>query len=432
MGRSLRVHADAIAKVKAGLRRNSYARQKDLAEELGIALSTLSNYLNGHPVDYVNFTEISGCLGLDWQAISAELTTEEVVDLPTKGELTSDLKPTLIESDTLSDTFIYVERPPIERLCYEALMRPSTLLRIKAPRLMGKTSLVLHLLRQAAKQGYRTIHLNFHLANQADFQSLSAFLQWFCASVTQQLQMPNRLAQYWEEEFSTNKVSCTEYFEKYLLPSEPQPLVLSLDEVDRLFAHPELAADFLSLLRAWYEKTKTLKVWQQLRLIIVYATEVYIPLNLHESPFNVGQLIELSEFTPQQIASLAQQYQLDWTELQTQQLMAIVGGHPEWIGKALRSLKSEEMSFDDLLQTAATQSGVYRSELRHLWRIVNQREDLLEGVKTVMQSVDPVRLSTDLSYQLHSLGLIRLHGNLAIPRCALYQEYFCDRLSELT
>jgi serine/threonine-protein kinase len=131
-----------------------------LAEELGIALSTLSNYLNGHPVDYVNFTEISGCLGLDWQAISAELTTEEVVDLPTKGELTSDLKPTLIESDTLSDTLSMLtsaNRAP----CYEALMRPSTLLRIKAPRLMGKTSLVLHLLRQAAKQGYRTIHLNF-------------------------------------------------------------------------------------------------------------------------------------------------------------------------------------------------------------------------------------------------------------------------------
>ena len=70
MSRSLRVHVDSIPRVKAGLRRNGYARQKDLAEELGIALSTLSNYLNGRPVDSVNFTEISGCLGLDWQAIS--------------------------------------------------------------------------------------------------------------------------------------------------------------------------------------------------------------------------------------------------------------------------------------------------------------------------------------------------------------------------
>ncbi|MBW4528592.1 MAG: AAA-like domain-containing protein [Phormidium tanganyikae FI6-MK23] len=422
MGRSLRVHVDSIPKVKAGLRRNGYARQKDLAEELGIALSTLSNYLNGRSVDYVNFTEISGCLGLDWQVI---------VDLPAESESMPEIEPILIDPDALSESFIYVERPPIERICYEALLHPSTLLRIKAPRLMGKTSLVLHLLRQVARQGYRTIHLNFHLANQADFKSLSAFLQWFCASVTQQLGMPNRLAQYWDEEFSTNKVSCTEYFEKYLLPSAPQPLVLSLDEVDRLFSYPELAADFLSLLRAWYEKTKTLRVWQQLRLIIVYATEVYIPLNLHESPFNVGQLIELSEFTSQQIASLAQQYELEWTETQTQQLMALVGGHPEWVGKALRALKTQGMLFDDLLQTAATESGVYCSELRHLWRMVHQRAELLEGVKAVMQANQPVRLSTDLNYQLHSLGLIGLQGNLAMPRCALYQQYFCDRLGEV-
>jgi hypothetical protein len=61
----------------------------------------------------------------------------------------------------------------------------------------------------------------------------------------------------------------TAYFEKYLLPSKPQPLVLSLDEVIAYFAHPDACADYLSMLRAWYEKTKTLKVWQQLRLIIV-------------------------------------------------------------------------------------------------------------------------------------------------------------------
>ena len=422
MSRSLRVHVDSIPRVKAGLRRNGYARQKDLAEELGIALSTLSNYLNGRPVDSVNFTEISGCLGLDWQAISPEHNAEEIADFLSASILT--------EPDAIADAFIYVERPPIERVCYEALLHPSTLLRIKAPRLMGKTSLVLHLLRQVAKQGYRTIHLNFHLANQTDFRSLSAFLQWFCASVTQQLQMPNRLAEYWDEEFSTNKVSCTEYFEKYLLSVAPQPLVLSLDEVDRLFSYPEIAADFLSLLRAWYEKTRTLRVWQQLRLMIVYATEVYIPLNLHESPFNVGQLIELSEFTPQQIASLAQHYELDWTETQTQQLMAIVGGHPEWVVKALRSLKTQEIPFDQLLETAATESGIYSGELRHLWRMVHQRIELLEAVKVVMQATQPVRLSTDLSYQLHSLGLIQLHGNLAISRCALCRQYFCDRFGE--
>jgi hypothetical protein len=80
-----------------------------------------------------------------WQAISAEHTTEEIADLPVNEESTVDLELTLIEPETLPNAFIYVERPPIERICYEALLHPSTLLRIKAPRLMGKTSLVLNL-----------------------------------------------------------------------------------------------------------------------------------------------------------------------------------------------------------------------------------------------------------------------------------------------
>jgi AAA-like domain len=45
-----------------------------------------------------------------------------------------------LETDKkLSDR--YVERPPIESICYETLLQPGSLLRIKAPKLMGKTSL---------------------------------------------------------------------------------------------------------------------------------------------------------------------------------------------------------------------------------------------------------------------------------------------------
>ena len=417
MGRSLRVHENAVSKVKAALRRNGYARQKDLAEELEIALSTLSNYLNGRSVDHVNFIEISDRLGLDWHAI-ADLTVEDDVPL------------TVTEIEPETPPFIYVDRPPLETICYQALLNPSSLLRIKAPRLMGKTSLVQRTFNRLAPHEYRTVHLNLHLASQADFQNLSAFLQWFCASVTQQLQLPNRLADYWDEEFSTQKISCTEYFEKYLLASSDQPFVLCLDEVDRLFGHAAIAADFFSLLRAWYEQTKTRRAWQKLRLVIVYATEVYIPLNIHESPFNVGQLIELGEFTSQQVAAIAQHYGLEWTAVETEQLTTIVGGHPEWVSKALRTIKERNISLTQLLQSASTEVGIYSGELRHLWRIVQQYPALLESMAAVIQSDHPVRLSLDLSYQLHSLGLVRFRGNAVVPSCELYRQYFRDRLDE--
>ena len=106
MSRSVKVRTEFISKVKAAVQRQGYARQKDLAEDLGLSLATVSNFLNGRPVDYLNFIEICDKLGLDLRAIAAPpedniietLTIEAFRELP--GELPEEL--------------IYIERPPFE------------------------------------------------------------------------------------------------------------------------------------------------------------------------------------------------------------------------------------------------------------------------------------------------------------------------------
>ncbi|NEP63398.1 MAG: hypothetical protein F6K31_41945 [Symploca sp. SIO2G7] len=70
------------------------------------------------------------------------------------------------------------------------------------------------------------------------------------------------------------------------------------------------------------------KILQRLRLVVVHSTEVYIFLNVNESPFNVGVPIELPEFTQEQVRELAQQYELDCTVSEVEQLQGLVGGHP--------------------------------------------------------------------------------------------------------
>ena len=70
MSRSLRVAPKYIEKVKSALKRNSFPSQKAFATEVGMSRATASKFLNGKPVDYLNFVEISEKLGLDWQAIA--------------------------------------------------------------------------------------------------------------------------------------------------------------------------------------------------------------------------------------------------------------------------------------------------------------------------------------------------------------------------
>ena len=71
MPRSLVVRADCIARIKASLLRNGFPSQKILAENLGLSQSTVSNFLNGRPVDFINFHELCIALGQEWREVAS-------------------------------------------------------------------------------------------------------------------------------------------------------------------------------------------------------------------------------------------------------------------------------------------------------------------------------------------------------------------------
>ena len=119
-----------------------------------------------------------------------------------------------------------------------------------------------------------------------------------------------------------SKVSCKIYFETYLLAQIDSPVVLALNEVNQIFEYPEIARDFLPMLRFWYEIAQKLENWQKLRLIVAHTTESYVPLHMNKSPFNVGLAIALPYFTSEQVEDLATRYGLNWeNNTLTQQLM---------------------------------------------------------------------------------------------------------------
>jgi transcriptional regulator with XRE-family HTH domain len=336
-------------------------------------------------------------------------------------------EPELPEGQVDLASAFYVERPPIEERCYEAIVKPGSLIRIKAPRQMGKTSLMARILYHAAQQGCLTVPLSFQLADGKVFNDLDKFLRWFCASVGRRLKLPSKLDEYWDDIFGS-KDNCTVYFEEYLLEKIKQPLVLGLDEVDLVFQHREIAADFFGLLRAWHEEAKTRDIWKKLRLVVVHSTEVYIPMNINQSPFNVGLSIELPELKQEQVLDLAKKHGLNWSVTEAKQLMAMVGGHPFLVRVALYAIARQDTTLNILLQNAATESGFYGDHLRrHLWNL-EQRPELAKAFKKVVATDTPTRLDSIQCFQLLSMGLVHQQGNDVTPRCDLYRRYFQERL----
>jgi transcriptional regulator with XRE-family HTH domain len=429
MKRSLKLRSDALPRVEMSLRVNGFLSQKALAEDVGLALSTVSNFLTGKPVDRLTFVEICHRLDLEWRDI-ADLeipagTTPVVTRFPYNPPL-PDAEPELPEGQVDLSSAFYVERVPVEALCYQNIVKPGGLVRIKAPRQMGKTSLLARILHYSSTNNHITIPLNFQLLDEPDFSNIDRLLQRFAASVARQLRLPNRLQDYWED-FLGSKVNCTTYFQEYLLPESKQNLVLGLDEVDRIFQYPEVAADFLGMLRAWHEAAKNDPIWKQLKLVLVHSTEVYIPLNINQSPFNVGLAVELTEFTPEQVQDLAQRHQLKWDRSQVEQLMAMVGGHPYLIRLALYHV-ALGMELTELLNNAPTESGLYGEHLRrHLWNL-EQNSRLSVAMKAIVEAEIPCKLNSMDAFHLHSMGLIHMQKNECLPMCNLYRIYFRDRL----
>lgn len=426
MSRSLTLKPEFIAKVKEKVK-YKFPRQKDLAEDLGLSLATVSNLLNSKPVDHINFTEICDRLGLSWQEVAywgeAEINPDSLFEAVAS-------EPKL----DAQESFIYVDRPPTESSFLAEILRPGGLVRIRAPRCFGKTALTAKMLAQVSQKGYRHADLNFHLASEKQLADLSSCLKWFCAAATQGLALPNTLKDYWDEEFYTSKLICTEYFEKYLLANSEAPLVICLDEVERLFDFPQVASEFLGLLRAWHEKANISQVWRRLRLVVVHSTEVYIPLNLNESPFNVGIALELPDFTPAQVQDLAKQYKLSLSEGQIRSLMDWVGGNPELVRLAFVSLqRNPNQILENILAAASTEAGIFKVHLRHLWNLIQRSPALVDSLAQVMLASQPVTMAdSPLTFQLISLGVVVAVSNGLKPRYRLYQQYFQQLLPPLS
>lgn len=332
------------------------------------------------------------------------------------------------EGQVSLDSAFYIERPPIENDCYETILQPGALIRIKAPRQMGKTSLLSRTLDYAKQQGAQAAYLNLQSADARFLNNFDSFLQWFCGSIAQELNLPDNLDKYWQGVLGSKNKS-TNYFQRYLLSEIKTPLVLGLDEVDQLFQYPEVAGEFFALLRAWHEKSKNEVTWQKLRLAIVHSKEVYIPLNINQSPFNVGLPIDLPEFKYSQVENLVQRHRLNWSQQDIKQLMTMVGGHPYLVRIALHEIARGRITLSQFLQLAPTEQGIFSDHLRrHLYNLQDDKT-LVAAMKQTIASNEAVRLDTGLAFKLRSMGLVKFKENDVTPLCNLYRLYFRENLS---
>ncbi len=296
---------------------------------------------------------------------------------------------------------------------------------IKGPRQMGKSSLLIRTKARAEAMGKRVAYLDFQLFERSVLMDSDRFYRQFCEWLTEELELETQVAKYWEAPLG-NSMCCARYISRYLLKALGNPLVLVMDEVESMF-ETEFKSDFFGMLRNWHNNRATTSIWKQLDLVLVTSTEPYHLIeNLNQSPFNVGQVIDLIDFDSHQVADLNQRHGSPLNPTQVQQLMALLAGHPYLIRRALYVVASQQMTVMELLTQATADRGPFGDHLRyHLFRM-NDKPELVQGLLEVIRQQ---RCSNERVFvKLRGAGLVRQDGKTVLPRCQLYADYFQEHL----
>jgi hypothetical protein len=276
----------------------------------------------------------------------------------------------------------------------------------------------------AGQQSKRVAFLDFQLLRPL-LADADAFFRQFATLLSYHLRLEDRTEEFWQISLP-NPFRCTEYVGQYLLPTLQQPLVLAMDELDIIF-DTDFRTDFFGMLRSWHNNRAFDPTWKQVDLALSTSTEPYYFIdNLNQSPFNVGEVIELQPFRPEQVAELNRRHNEPLTPEQVTQLAQLVEGHPYLVRRALYLVASGRMSAVDLLANATQDQGPFGDHLRSLLTRLSNKPELVEGLRQVLQSQS---CPNEVFFRLRGIGLVRRVQNRVMPSSQLYATFFREHLN---
>lgn len=342
---------------------------------------------------------------------------------PPAGDIASQLEPAG-GAVPLKSRF-YIERAG-DRVLGAALARRDGIVRITGARQMGKTSLLARGLQQARQGGARVALTDLQKANLASLESLDAFYAFLGESLADQLDLDRLPRDAWDARRSAN-ANFERWFRREVLDAAPAPLLWELDEVDRLFGCP-FGPEVFGLFRSWFNgRAHNGGAWDAFTQVFAYANEVrlFIPDEL-QSPFNVGTLIELADFTPAEVAELNRRYGGPLrTEEEHARLHALLGGQPFLTRCALNEMMASGADLAALEAAADREDGLFAEHLRRLEHVVARHSGLPAALRAALEG----RPGGDARafHRLRAVGVVAGAPEAPRLRCELYARHFRRR-----
>jgi hypothetical protein len=231
----------------------------------------------------------------------------------------------------------------------------------------------------------------------------------------------NGVDEVWQSSV-TATIKMSDFLEAKILRPAKSPVLLAMDEIDRLYGVP-LRNDFFGLVRAWHNRAQWDEVWNKLSIVMAISTEPYLLIDDgYQSPFNVGTKIELEDLNESQVADLNRRHGSPLSIAEVHEMTTFLGGHPYLTRKALYTMLTERLTWSEIVSRGIDERSPFGDHLRRYLWLLRDKPDLVRTLKQVVKS----RICPDevVFHRLQSAGLVRRSDSECVCRCPLYEMFF--------
>jgi hypothetical protein len=333
---------------------------------------------------------------------------------------------------------VYIERQADKELL--KLCEEGTFAYVLAPRQIGKSSLIAATARKLHAQGI--------LPAIVDLTSIGSHVnsaeQWylsFLKVIAGRLRLQMSLSGWWQEqgELSVSHRFIS-FFEEIVLREIPGRVVVFVDEIDSTLSLPFSRDDFFAAIRAMNNSRADTHEFRRLTFVLLgTATPSELIADPTRTPFNIGQRVDLTDFTFDEALPLAAGLGMDSVEARQQalnQVLLLTGGQPyltQGLCKKISQKNWHEFSrldMDRLVnETYLDEKGKQDTHFQFMRDMLTKRAKDPIAVLTVYRGIlqgqrVPDDVKSPVKAHLKLSGLVKAEKGLLRVRSPIYARVF--------
>lgn len=312
---------------------------------------------------------------------------------------------------------------------------------ILTARQMGKSSLMVRTAERLGEENIRSVIIDLTQIGTGMTPE-----QWYFGIlelIADQLGISTDVKVWWREYSDLGFTQrLTKFFHKVLLIEIQKPVVIFVDEIDTTLSL-DFTDDFFAAIRYLYNARSTAPELKRLSFVLIgVATPGDLIRNPQRTPFNIGQRVELADFTFEEAKPLASGLNMSPTEAERVLGWVIewTNGHPYLTQRLCQAVVEEHRRKWSTIEVYRIVDNVFFGEMseednniqfvRDMLTIrAPDKDDLLKTYQEILgerKSVSDERQSLIKSH-LKLSGIVRSENGLLYVRNKIYKQIFDEQ-----